>query len=78
MGSKLDRSREYGTVWGDEGGRAFAQDGKYFDGLGNEIPGAFQTAEAAEAASKKPTKPPQGASASADKATNQTDKQLQG
>lgn len=72
MGSTLDKSRDHSTVWGDESGRAFAQDGKYFNGKGEEIEGDFQTAEAAEAAKKK--QPPKGAAAAAP--ADQTDKQL--
>lgn len=55
MGKTLDRSKEFGTVWGDDTGRAFSQDGLYFDGQGNEIAGDRQTI--ATKATSKPAAP---------------------
>lgn len=36
MANKLDRSRDYGTIQGDDQGRMFEQDGAYFTGDGSE------------------------------------------
>lgn len=35
---KLDKDRDYGTISGDSFGRAYEQDGEFFDGAGNHIP----------------------------------------
>lgn len=32
--SQLDRSREFGTIYGDDKGRVYEQDGRYFLGTG--------------------------------------------
>lgn len=37
MGAKLDKSRPYGTVYGDTTGVCFEQDHKEFDSAGNQI-----------------------------------------
>ena len=37
MASKLDRSRPYGTVHGGSGVVVYEQDGKEFDGAGNQV-----------------------------------------
>ncbi len=37
MGAKLDKSRPYGTVYGDTSGVCFEQDHKEFDSAGNQI-----------------------------------------
>lgn len=37
-GAKLDRSRDYGVVYGSRIRHAFEQDGKAFDHNGNELP----------------------------------------
>jgi hypothetical protein len=39
-GKKLDRTRPFGTVHGNDTGKeAFSQDGAYFDANGDEVPG---------------------------------------
>lgn len=36
---KLDKSKPYGTIYGDLDGRAFVQDGRYFNAAGELIGG---------------------------------------
>lgn len=77
MGATLDKSRDFQTVWGDDSGRAFAQDGQYFNGKGEAIENDFQTAEAAADAAKAKAKPaPKPAAPAPTPADAQTDKQM--
>lgn len=41
----LDKSKVYGVIFGDEKGRCFEQDGRYFDAAGDEV-GAPKPAKA--------------------------------
>jgi len=36
MAKTLDKQKPFGTIHGDDQGRAYVQDGVYFDGEGNE------------------------------------------
>lgn len=77
MGATLDKSRDFQTVWGDDSGRAFAQDGQYFNGKGEVIENDFQTAEAAADAAKAKAKPaPKPAAPAGPVADAQLDKQM--
>lgn len=55
----LDKSRAYGIVYGDDSGRAFEQDGRFFNGAGRPW-----VDPAAAAAPEAPLKKPVAASKS--------------
>lgn len=82
---KLDKSKPHFTVFGDDNGRAFEQDGKFFNGDGTlwtepegEGEATAKPAVARKVAAKKPAAAPKAAPAVKSEAEQQVDDQLSG
>lgn len=75
MAKKLDRTRDYGIICGATDGRAFEQDGRFFDNAGLEWKPPKAGAPAAEATAAPESADPAIGEADADP---QIDIQLKG